>query len=79
MNSGYLKFILTLLTLAVAGAGYFITTALDRLRESNYVLADRLKEAGRTGMVRNVPQAAPQGKVQVSPAQPGGKTVIANQ
>ncbi|MBR2374580.1 MAG: peptide-binding protein [Lentisphaeria bacterium] len=44
MNSGYLKFILTLLTAAVAAAGYFITTALDRVRESNYALADQLKE-----------------------------------
>lgn len=44
MNNGYMKFILTLLTLAVAGAGYFITAALDRLRESNYALIDRMSE-----------------------------------
>ena len=77
MNSGYLKFILTLLTLAVAGAGYFITTALDRLRESNYVLADRLKEAGRAGIARALPQAAPGGTA-AAPARTEEKTLIAN-
>ena len=44
MQNGYTKFILTALTLVIAGAGYFITTALDRLRESNYHLADTMKE-----------------------------------
>lgn len=44
MNNSGLKVLLFLLILAVAGAGYFITAALDRLRESNYALADALKE-----------------------------------
>lgn len=44
MNNGYMKFILTLLTLVIAAGSYFITTALDRVRESNYMLADRMKE-----------------------------------
>ena len=44
MNNSGLKLLLFLLILAVAGAGYFITVALDRLRESNYALIDALKE-----------------------------------
>ena len=42
-NSG-IKFLLTVLILTVAGAGYFITSALDRLRESNYALVDAMNE-----------------------------------
>ena len=45
-NSG-IKFLLTVLILTVAGTGYFITSALDRLRESNYALADAMKELKR--------------------------------
>ena len=62
MQSGYTKFILTLLTLVIAGAGYFITTALDRLRESNYHLADTMKEMKKSSFVSSLPVAQVQKK-----------------
>ena len=49
MNNSTLKFLLVLLIIAVTGAGYFITTALDRLRESNYALADAMRELQSSG------------------------------
>ena len=50
MNNNGLKLLLVLLILAVAGTGYFVTTALDRLRESNYALADAMRELGNSGI-----------------------------
>ena len=49
-NTG-IKVLLVLLIVTIALAGYFITTALDRLRESNYHLADTLRNVKAAPMV----------------------------
>ena len=74
MNNNGLKFLLTLLFLAVAGAGYFITTALDRLRESNYALADAMRE------LKSSAPRSPQKEQPKQPSRAAGKAVspIAN-
>ena len=53
MNNTAVKFLLSLLIVTIALTGYFITTALDRVRESNYHLADTLKE------MKSLPSAPP--------------------
>lgn len=70
MQSGYIKFILTLLTLVTGTAGYFIVSALDRVRESNYAVVDAMKElknAGGTAVVRASSAAAAERPEKSSP------------
>ncbi len=59
MHNTSLKVILVILTATIALTGYFITTALDRVRESNYALADTLKELKTRSFV-SAATAAPQ-------------------
>ena len=70
-NSG-VKFLLTVLILTVAGTGYFITSALDRLRESNYALADAMRE------VKTFPVSPAAGKKVPLPASVSGQGQAAN-
>ena len=58
MNNSGLKLLLTLLISVIAVSGYFITTALDRLRSSNYALADALKEFKKTQTAPYIPPQA---------------------
>ena len=78
MQSGYIKFILTVLTLVIIVAAYLIITALDRVRESNYHLADTLKELKGQGAIAAGPKesAAAAPEKQKAPGKSTG--VIAN-
>ena len=68
MNNTAVKFLLSLLIVTIALTGYFITTALDRVRESNYHLADTLKEMGKLA-------SAPAAEVKAKPAEKVKKSV----
>ena len=57
-NTG-IKVLLVLLIVTIALAGYFITTALDRLRESNYHLADTLRNVKTVSIAPAVQESSP--------------------
>ena len=73
MNNSGLKLLLTLLIIAVSVSGYFITTALDRLRSSNYALADALKEFKKTQPLSSLPR-----QEEVRPAAPAKEALESN-
>ena len=57
-NTG-IKVLLAVLIVTIALAGYFITTALDRLRESNYHLADTLRNVKTVSIAPAVQESSP--------------------
>ncbi len=57
-NQGYLKFILTVLTLAVIASGYLMVSAVDRVRESNLRILERLDRLESAPLPRAAATAA---------------------
>ena len=71
-NHGYLKFILTVLVLVIAFFGYMLVTAVDRVRESNLRILEKLEALpGRIQFPAVVPAGGFPGGVAVSPAEQG--------
>ena len=71
-NHGYLKFILTVLVLVIAFFGYMLVTAVDRVRESNLRILEKLEALpGRIPFPAVVPAGGFPGGVAVSPAEQG--------
>ena len=69
-NHGYLKFILTVLVLVIAFFGYMLVTAVDRVRESNLRILEKLEALpGRIQFPAVVPAGGFPGGVAVSPAE----------